>query len=345
MAEKEQPYPDPLISIIIPLYNGRPHLPQTLTALSQSNNDNWECIVVDDGSTDDSQAVVKQFGATLLTTPKPQSGPALARNIGAGAAQGSILFFIDDDVMVYPDTLGRIAAIFSGDNPPDACFGSYDDQPAAPNFLSQYKNLQHHFIHQTAEPEASTFWSGCGAIRREVFWEIGGFSTRYGRPSIEDIELGLRLKQAGYSIRLEKALQVKHLKRWTLKSLLRSDILDRAVPWSRLIIRGSHLPNDLNLRMGHRLSAGLVWLTGFSLAAGIFFPPLWFLVFLGIGGLAALNRPFYQFLFKKGGTAFCLMGMLYHWFYLFYSSLTFVLVRICLFRDASGNGLETEPGR
>jgi glycosyltransferase involved in cell wall biosynthesis len=318
----------PSISVIIPLYNGRPHLQQSLAALYQSEYKSWECIIIDDGSTDGGPALAQQFSAALLTTPTPQSGPALARNIGAEAAEGDLLLFIDADIVVYPHTLGRIAANFSTDNPPAACFGSYDDQPPEQNFLSQYKNLQHHYIHQTADPDAITFWAGCGAIRRDIFLKLGGFSTAYGRPSIEDIELGMRLKAAGYTIRLDQALQVKHLKKWTLPTLLRSDIFDRAVPWSRLIIQNGRLPNDLNLRPAHRLSAALVCLLVTCKFAGILFPPLWLLIPFIVIGLLILNRPFYLFLTLKLSPTFTLLAILYHWFYLLYSATTFTIVFI-----------------
>src|SRR5690606_2357585 len=98
--------------------------------------------------------------------------------------------------------------------------------PAASNILSQYKNLFHHFVHQQGRREAKTFWAGCGAIRRSVFEEVGGFSTAYGRPCIEDIELGSRLVRAGRRIVLDKSIQARHLKRWSLWSVIKSDVLD-----------------------------------------------------------------------------------------------------------------------
>ena len=120
--------------------------------------------------------------------------------------------------------MGRIAAAFQASPNLAALFGSYDDEPFESNFLSQYKNLFHHYVHQTAKVDASTFWSGCGAIRREVFLAIGGFEENYRRPTIEDIELGYRLKKTGHRIRLLKELQVKHLKRW---EILRQSIAHR----------------------------------------------------------------------------------------------------------------------
>lgn len=159
-----------------------------------------------------------------------QCGPASARNRGARHASGSIFLFVDADVVVQRDTLSRAVAFFRARPDIAAVFGSYDDAPAEMNFVSQYKNLQHHFVHQRAAPEAATFGAGCGAVRREAFEAVGGFDAkRYPQPSVEDIELGYRLRRMGCEIALDRGLQVKHLKRWTFFSLLRTDIFNRAL--------------------------------------------------------------------------------------------------------------------
>ena len=100
--------------------------------------------------------------------------------------------------------------------------------------------------------EASTFWGACGAICRDVFLSLGGFDESYRQPSIEDIELGYRLKQAGYRIKLCKTLQVKHLKHWGVVSLLKADFFYRALAWTQLILRNGKLINDLNLQLSSR---------------------------------------------------------------------------------------------
>src|SRR5262249_42843663 len=142
--------------------------------------------------------------------------------------------------------------------------------------LSQYKNLFHRFFHQEGAYEASTFWSGCGAIKRSVFLEMGGFDTAaYERPCIEDIELGARLLRAGHRIVVRKEVEATHLKRWTLAGILRSDVWDRAVPWTELALREGHLPNDLNVTVLQRLSALLaVALVALFAAAGAVQPAL-----------------------------------------------------------------------
>lgn len=315
-----------MISVIIPVYNGRQLLHHCLQALNQTLYNQWECIVVDDGSTDDSTAVAQQWGARVIRTP--HSGPAHARNMGALAAQGEILFFIDADVLVQPGAVGYVAATFTAYPEVAACFGSYDDAPTQTNFLSQYRNLLHHYVHQHSSSEASTFWSGCGAIRREVFMEMGGFAaSQYPQPSIEDIELGYRLRAAGYHIRLEKLLQVTHMKRWTAAHMLRTDVLGRAVPWSRLILQGGSLPNELNLQTSQRVSTAVAFIA----LAGLLLLPLWGWWSVGVVGTAVailiwLNRHFYRFLRGKRGLGFMFAAMPWHWFYFLYSGASFLAV-------------------
>ena len=215
---------NPDISVVIPVHNGETYLSMCLHALKASFHTEFETIVVDDGSKDGSAAVAKKFGAKVLELGR-NYGPAAARNEGAAAATAPIVLFIDADVLVRGDTLTRVLDIFSKNPELAAVFGSYDTEPSAPDFLSQYRNLLHHYVHQKSRSDASTFWSGCGAIKRDVFLEMGGFDrVKFSKPSIEDIELGYRMRQKGHRILLDKELQVKHLKHWSFFSMLRTDI-------------------------------------------------------------------------------------------------------------------------
>ena len=245
------------ISVVIPAYNAAAYLTRCLQAISESDCTPHEIIVVDDGSTDGTPQLAAQFGYTLLSTEKC-SGPAVARNIGAAQATGDILFFVDADVCVKPDTLSKIARSFQADPELDAVMGSYDSRPASPDFISQYRNLQHCYVHHHGSERASTFWSGCGAIRREVFSEYSGFSTEWKR-AVEDIELGYRLIRGGRKIILDRSIQVTHLKHWSFFNLVKTDILDRGIPWTELIMRDRFMPNDLNLQLSQRVSVALVY--------------------------------------------------------------------------------------
>jgi len=325
------------LSVVVPVHNGGEDLRRCLHGLAASARPPDEVIVVDDGSTDDSAADAAALGARVVATPAGPRGPAYARNRGAEAANGDVLVFIDADVVVHADTLARIEAVLLGEPEVAALFGSYDDDPPARSAASLYKNLLHHHVHQHGEREAGTFWAGCGAVRRAVFLAAGGFDESYSRPSIEDIELGVRLRQAGHRIRLCPEVQATHLKRWTLASLWRTDIFARAVPWTRLILRQGRLSSDLNLDWRGRLSAVAAWalfgctllLVGLGLVGAV---PL--VVWPGLGvllltaSLAALNADLYGFFFRRGGARFALLAAALHSAYLLYSSLVFVCLLV-----------------
>jgi len=318
--------PAPTISVIIPVYNGADSLERCLQAVLASDGPFYECIVVDDGSTDRSRTIAGEFPMVrIVDISDGPKGPAYARNRGARAARGAILFFVDADIVLSSGALRRVASLFQERTDVAAVFGSYDSRPAAAGVVSRYRNLLHHFVHQNGNREASTFWAGCGAIRRSVFEKIGGFDEkRFRRPSIEDIELGYRLRQFRYRILLEKKLQGTHLKRWTLPSMIRTDIVGRAVPWSRLILQTNNIPDDLNLKVGQRASFILAVLACvFLVLSGA--QSQWLgasaAAFLGV---VALNRKLYLFFFRQRGVLFAMACVALHLLYYLYSGFSYL---------------------
>ena len=229
--------------------------------------------------------------------------------------------------MLACGALQRLTTTFRENARLAAVFGSYDASPAAPGLISQYRNLLHHFVHQNGNPNASTFWAGCGAIRKKVFEDVGGFDeTRYSDASIEDIELGYRLKASGYSILLDKELQGTHLKSWNLKSLIKTDIRHRARPWSRLILERKNLPNDLNLRWPERINFVLVSLFFLLLAFALWRPMCVWGAAAALSCVAVLNRNLYAFFFRQRGAVFAAGSVLLHMTYYLYSGLTYLWV-------------------
>ena len=324
----------PFISVIIPVYNGGRYIERCLDALISSIYPAFEILVIDDHSTDDTVKIARQKGVNVLQLTE-QQGPAAARNFGAQYARGEIVFFVDSDVIVRRDTIALVAGNFRQNPEIVAVFGSYDDEPQEENFISQYRNLFHHFHHQHSYTDAFTFWAGCGAIRKKVFEEMGGFNQeRYTKPSIEDIELGYRIHNKGYRILLDKDLQVKHLKQWKFLSMLRTDIFQRAIPWSRLILETKFMPMGLNLQMAHKYSSISVALMILAIpflflghtkfynipvvpAAGLFLSIL-FVSFL------ILNRKLYSFYARRKGLRFTVQVIPLHILYYLYSGLSFI---------------------
>lgn len=312
------------VSVIVPVHNGGGKFRRCLASVKASHLSPREIIVIADGDTDGSWQLAKDFGAQVSRFPSP-GGPGRARNLGAAQARGEILLFVDADVTIPPGAIGQVVMMFNREPGIAALFGSYDDEPGEPNFLSQYRNLLHHYVHQRGLEDASTFWGGCGAIRRDVFLSMGGFDERYVRPSVEDIELGYRLRKAGHRIRLCKSLQVKHLKRWDVVSMLKADFFQRALPWSEIILRERNCINDLNTGMSGRASVMLTFLL-FSSLIFSFWQPL----ALTAAGLMALmllilNAPLYRFFHRKRGFRFTFQSIPWHWLYFFYSGVAFAV--------------------
>jgi GT2 family glycosyltransferase len=318
------PLNTPSISVIVPVHNGGDKFRRCLSSLTATDPGPDEIIVVADGDTDGSWRLAQEIGAQVLRV-NSRGGPAAARNLGAHSAKGEIFFFVDADVTVPPDAVGQISAIFQQDPCLSAVFGSYDDQPFETDFLSQYRNLFHHYVHQTSKEDAATFWGACGAIRREVFLKMGGFNVGYRDPAIEDIELGYRLKRAGYRIRLVKALMVTHLKSWNVRTLLKADFFYRALPWTRLILREGRFDNDLNLKITNRISVILANLLLLSFAGTVFLPWLCFVTAGLVGSLLVLNWDLYRFFNTKRGLVFAIKAIPWHWFYYLYSGLAFAI--------------------
>jgi glycosyltransferase involved in cell wall biosynthesis len=286
-----------------------------------------EIIVVADGEGDGSWRFAEQLGLEVIKLPDTK-GPSRARNEGARSSRGDILFFIDADVVIPSDAVNRVRSFLGTETDVAGLIGSYDDEPSERNFHSQFKNLFHHFVHQHGCHEASTFWGACGAIRRQVFVEVGGYDQTYDRPCIEDIELGYRLIAAAHKIRLLPDLQVKHLKRWDTPSLIKSDMLDRAAPWTELIwnqiIRQKKkVKNDLNLGWKYRISLIMSFLL-IGFAAGLFFT-IWALPALLIcsGVFVFLQIPFFRFFREKRGPQFALQALAWRFGYDLYSGLGF----------------------
>ncbi|MCI0743968.1 MAG: glycosyltransferase [Verrucomicrobia subdivision 3 bacterium] len=332
------------LSVIMPVYNALHFLKVTLPPLLEmrERGEILEVIVADDESTDDTAAFAAGMGARVLSNPN-RGGPGAARNFAALQAIGEILWFVDADVIAHRDGAHIIENAFA-DETVHAVYGSYDDFPAARNFMSQYKNLAHRYYHQRGKREASTFWAGCGAVRKSAFLAIGGFDTKtYRRPSIEDIDLGYRLRAKGGRILLLRELEGTHLKHWTLQNAIITDIFCRAVPWSRLMVSRVGLTDDLNVSQGERLRAGFACLLLLSFFVPVMAPHLWWAPLAMLSLVALLNSALFAFFVRRKGIVFALMALLYHQVYYVYSAATFLW---CLFEaKVPGGRLRTGPSR
>jgi hypothetical protein len=324
--QQDPPATAPAISLVMPTITWGQPFACCLQAALAGLAPNDELLVVFDGPPSELPSWLEASAATVLHTGQ-RSGPAAARNHAATQARGEILLFVDADVELHPDAVERVRRHFGADPSLQALFGSYDDRPAAPGVVSRFRNLLHHHTHTSQPGPACTFWAGCGAVRRERFLALGGFDAKaYRQPCIEDIEFGLRLHDDGGKILLDPTIQGTHHKRWTLSLMVRTDIQQRAIPWSRLVLRRRKLPATLNLSTSARVSAAASLLIPITLVTGTIYPTQgWaFLVLaVALALILLVNRPFLTLLWRRGGIQLTAGGTGLLILYLVYSSLTF----------------------
>jgi cellulose synthase/poly-beta-1,6-N-acetylglucosamine synthase-like glycosyltransferase len=310
------------LTVIVPAFNASQDVEFLLRAMLPQLAPGDQCIVVDDCSTDQTREIIQRYPVTVLSM-ETQSGPAAARNWGACHATGDVLVFLDADVVPHADVLARIRETFATRSDVSALMGSYDESPACQATVSKFRNLLHSYTHRTGNSNSSTFWAGCGAIRRTVFLEYHGFDQkRFPRPAIEDVDLGLRLVAHGHKILLDPTLEVQHRKVWSLANMVSTDIWSRAVPWAALILETHSMPEDLSLKVSQQASGIAMGLALLALPLLIFAPTVGALALLAFVGLiVALNAPFYSFLARCGGWGFALRSIPLHWIY-FVSCIT-----------------------
>jgi GT2 family glycosyltransferase len=275
------------LAVVVPATDRPPTLERCLAALRAGERTPEEVVVQED---------------------PPGSGPAAARNRGAARCEADILIFVDSDVEVHPDALARLAERFAADSGLEALFGAYDDDPADPQLTSRYRNLLHHHVHRGAAGEAETFWAGLGAIRRETFEAARGFDAdRFPLASVEDVELGMRLRRRGGRIVLDPAVRGRHLKAWTPLSMVRTDFARRGVPWMRLLLRERQHSTALNLGWRRRASAAASALLLASLLAR-----RGRLAAAALASNLALDASLYALLARRGGPRLLLAGVGLH---------------------------------
>jgi glycosyltransferase involved in cell wall biosynthesis len=294
-----------LFSILIPVRDDAGNLRCCLESLRSQDLSDCEILVGDDGSNPPlTRGDLPAGGEGVTLLRMSGRGPAAARNVLAEHARGEYLLFLDSDTQ--PDrTLLRCARLVISQQPGiRSFFGSYDDAPAWPSLVSTYRNLLHHHVHQqSAGREVSTFWCGCGVVQRALYLECGGLSETFRTPSIEDVAFGMRLADAGIVTRIVPDMQVKHLKRWTLRSWLYTDLFRRGIPWVRLMRGRREWKGQLNVSASQRVAAAAALATAMFFVASIWNAAFGVVAAAALGAFVLLNRDLFRLIATKRGTA------------------------------------------
>ena len=165
---------------------------------------------------------------------------------------------------------------------------------------------------------------------------MGGFDERFGRPCVEDIELGYRVSELGYKILLDPAIRGCHLKRWTLKTAIVSDLRDRGIPWTQLMLKFTRFDNDLNVQTNQRLAVVLAYLL-LPLLVLATIAPVWSAA-AGVVLLAllVLNRRYYAFFVRRRGLWFACRVFPMHLLHHLCNGLSFALGSAIFYSSRAG---------
>jgi GT2 family glycosyltransferase len=195
----------PRLSVVIPTYQRAALLDRCLAALALQDTDGFEVVVVDDGSSDSTPEVLARHDVTALVQPR-NAGPAAARNRGIAQASGDLVLFLDDDVVVPPDLVGRHLALHAAaQDPLLAVLGRVDWHPdlTVTPFMHWLDRSGLQFAYDTwltagdVDPPYAAFYTANLSVPRPLLDQVGGFDERFPHPAYEDMELAFRLSQQG----------------------------------------------------------------------------------------------------------------------------------------------------
>ncbi len=303
----------PLISVIIPVYNAGYCIERCLENLYSSDYTNFEVLVVDDRSTDDTVKRASRFDCRIVRQTHNQ-GAAAARNRGGREARGEILFFLDADVFIQSDTLRIIVEDLVEKNLASAVIGVYTKTQESKGFYSQYQNLFTIFNHEKSSDYISWFWTAMGAVKRESFEDAGGFNEDYSGASAEDVELGYTLCRKGYRILYDNRIKGIHFHHHSLRSLLRNNYLKSAalveLVWKMSkedkFAHGFSDKRNFYAMVAMSVMTLSILLLPFSLKwAGLFT--------IALAAFVLANLPFYRFLWEEKGFFFLVRTIFLHY--------------------------------
>ncbi len=229
-------------SVIIPNYNGEKNLKDCLNSITAQNYKDYEIIVVDDASTDSSCKIVKKYKQVKLIKYKKNKGPASARNKGADYAKGDILLFLDSDVSLPKNCLNLINQRFSKQKNISVIVGLPKHSKKNNNLYTDYFLSRIYHNYSMLSDKIDIIYSTMFAIRKTVFFDVGKFNEKFKSAGIEDTELGNRLYNKGYVIKLLKDSGIIHCKKHSFRSLMKNDFL-RTRKRIKFVLRGNQIKN------------------------------------------------------------------------------------------------------
>ncbi len=291
-------------SVVIPAYNSEGSIARCLTALIDQTfaTDDYEIIVVDDGSTDGSDAIIKSYPVRYIW--QENAGPASARNRGANEATGGVILFTDADCVPAPDWVEKSVAPFLADARVSAAKGVYSGtlqnsltaRFCQVEFEERFELLKRAETIDMIDTYSATF-------RRDIFIEAGGFDESFPVANNEDTDLSYRLAAAGHRLVFNPLAKVKHLGHPDSVARYASVKFWRGY-WRMVVykkypekmVKDTYTPQTLKAQVATLFGAMALMMTG------IVFPPLFLLALLSFCAFLFFSVPFALFAIKRDFT-------------------------------------------
>lgn len=315
------------ISVVMPTFNSAATIERSVNAALNAMGPDDKLILANDASTDGSIDAIEARGDSRLMVVHAEKniGRGPVRNLGAQKATGDVLVFVDSDVAVHADAFDRLRNAFANDSDLVAVIGSYDTAPGDDGVVSQYRNLLHHHTHQTRPRTASHFWTGLGAIRRTTFVRLGGLDTDLWARNMEDVEFGHRVRDAGHEILVMPEVQGSHLKAFSTRSMFYSDLRERAIPWSNLMMSDGFRIDHFVVSFSKVISVLCVALMGLALVASPWFEVARYLFAAAALVFLGQNLSLWWLMYRQCGLRAALASIPLHFLHSFACGLGAVL--------------------
>jgi len=301
------------LSVIIPNRNGEKTIGLCLEALFSSDHDSFEVIVVDDCSTDNSVAIIKQFPCTLVRSQQHQ-GAAGARNRGARHSAGEVLFFIDADCLVQKNTLATAEQTAKQQGRDVIIGGTYTCRPFDQYFFSLFQSVFIHFSELKNCLNPDYVAAHAMVISADTFRNSGGFPDDF-LPIIEDVEFSHRLRRRGYSLKMEPKLQVRHIFQYgSLADSMKNGFL-KSKYWTIYSLGNRDLLTDsgtASLALKINVLFFVLVLISVAVYAVVFNVILLFWALMLLLLNTFINRKLFALFFKTGGLFFALRAAMYY---------------------------------
>lgn len=303
----------PFLSIIIPAYKAEETIVPLLDSAFNSSFRDFEIIVVDDCSPDDTAGVVKKYNRGVrYHRLKRNFGPAKARNRGAKLAKGKILLFLDSDVQLYKNTLKEIACCFKKDPDLHAMTGVWNKVQKTKKFFPRFKALRDwsYWINEREQRGYYYLFSTrIAAINRELFLRLGGFDESYRGAMVEDIEFTYRIAQR-YAVIFNPKMKVRHEFEdfWPIAK----KYFFRAREWSKLYLARKEFDPVTTTKKEFITALSATAILGFFVL-GFFWPPFWLGILVSLLFHLWGVGKFLIFVLREEGLVFALKALAVGW--------------------------------